>query len=449
MPKRAVPASPERLSAWPPALPAWRAMGLSLAPIGGAAFNGVAGLCAAAIAAVLVFAFARLHRRAPQAVSTGDLVASTVGAAAGRFTSLIQLAAYVLLGVGAALTLALQPLTGAPDLETALAGWWWPGWSVAVVVIAGAVVAYLPTRAVGATAAVLAGVGLLVFCYLALAIVARVMSGTPPMEFGRVTSIRLCWSPRRPYRWAWGWWDSRPPRWSAAAWGRWRALWEPRWVSPRLARWPCWWPPTSARPGFHLTAVNLSLIISQFFADAGFYWFATGALCVGSAALLALTWAATRVAGRLFGSGPEGVHPGSRGDVSAGGGVLPVSGTHRQTAVDGPRAAASRRLCARHRGQFAGRGIGGRAAGAAADPRRRRGVWCWFRCGSPISSVPALAPAEPSRRRCWRWQRCWPGLAGQCSQRPRLIDRQVRQRPVRPGCPSVAQTGRTPIRPSR
>ena len=60
-----------------------------------------------------------------------------------------------------------------------------------------------------------------------------------------------------------------------------------------------------ATGGFHPTAVNLSLIISQFFADAGFYWFATGALCVGSAALLALTWAATRVAGRLFGSGPE------------------------------------------------------------------------------------------------------------------------------------------------
>src|ERR1043165_943784 len=108
MPKRAVPASPEPPATWPPALPAWRAVGLSLAPIGAAAFNGVAGLCAAAIAAVLVFAFARLHRNAPQSVSTGDLVPPTMGPAAGRFTSLIQLAAYVLLAVGAALTLALQ-----------------------------------------------------------------------------------------------------------------------------------------------------------------------------------------------------------------------------------------------------------------------------------------------------------------------------------------------------
>ncbi|MGH8965394.1 MAG: hypothetical protein ACRDXB_08710, partial [Actinomycetes bacterium] len=112
MPKRAVPASPEPPTAWPPPLPAWRAVGLSLAPIGAATFNGVAGLCAAAIVVVLIFAFARLHRYAPQAVSTGDLVAATVGPAAGRFTSLIQLAAYVLLGVVAALTLALQPLTG-------------------------------------------------------------------------------------------------------------------------------------------------------------------------------------------------------------------------------------------------------------------------------------------------------------------------------------------------
>ncbi|WP_164681018.1 hypothetical protein [Mycolicibacterium peregrinum] len=125
MPKRAVPASPEPSATWPPPLPAWRALGLSLAPIGAAIFNGVAGLCAAAIAAVLVVAFA--------------LAAANIGA------------------------------TG----------------------------------------------------------------------------------------------------------------------------------------GFHSTAVNLSLIISEYFADAGFYWFTTGALCLGSAALLALMWAATRVAGRLFGSGPE------------------------------------------------------------------------------------------------------------------------------------------------
>lgn len=306
MPKRAVPASPEPLSAWPPALPAWRAMGLSLAPIGGAAFNGVAGLCAAAIAAVLVFAFARLHRHAAQAVSTGDLVASTMGAAAGRFTSLIQLAAYVLLGVGAALTLALQPLTGAPDLETALAGWWWPGWSVAVVVIAGAVVAYLPTRAVGATAAALAGVGLLVFFYMALAIVARVMSGTPPMEFGpsHVDSALLATAAAIPLGLGLVGFEA-----ATVVSGRLGSVARPvgaavgitalGTVALLVAA------NIGATGGFHPTAVNLSLIISQFFADAGFYWFATGALCVGSAALLALTWAATRVAGRLFGSGPE------------------------------------------------------------------------------------------------------------------------------------------------
>lgn len=306
MPKRAVPASPEPRAAWPPALPAWRAMGLSLAPIGGAAFNGVAGLCAAAIAAVLVFAFARLHRHAPQAVSTGDLVASTMGAAAGRFTSLIQLAAYVLLGVGAALTLALQPLTVAPDLETALAGWWWPGWSVAVVVIAGAVVAYLPTRAVGATAAALAGVGLLVFFYMALAIVARVMSGTPPMEFGpsHVDSALLATAAAIPLGLGLVGFEA-----ATVVSGRLGSVARPvgaavgitalGTVALLVAA------NIGATGGFHPTAVNLSLIISQFFADAGFYWFATGALCVGSAALLALTWAATRVAGRLFGSGPE------------------------------------------------------------------------------------------------------------------------------------------------
>ncbi|CRZ18895.1 hypothetical protein [Mycolicibacterium neworleansense] len=306
MPKRAVPASPERSAAWPPSLSTWRAVGLSLAPIGGAAFNGVAGLCAAAIAAVLIFAFARVHRHAPHAVSTGDLVASTVGPAAGRFTSLVQLAAYVLLGVGAALTLALQPLTGAPDLETALAGWWWPGWSVAVVVIAGAVVAYLPTRAVGATAAALAGVGLLVFVYMALAIVARVASGTPPMEFGatRIDSVLLATAAAIPLGLGLVGFEA-----STVVSGRLQSVARPVGtavgVTALVAVALLLAANIGATGGFHSTAVTLSLIISQFFADAGFYWFATGALCLGSAALLALTWAATRVAGRLFGAGPE------------------------------------------------------------------------------------------------------------------------------------------------
>lgn len=307
MPKRAIPAGPARAAAWPPALPAWRAAGLSLAPIAAAAFNGVAGLCAAAIVAVMIFAFARLHRHAPQAVSTGDLVASAVGPAAGRFTSLLQLFAYVLLGVGAALSLALQPLTGAPDLETALAGWWWPGWSVAVVVIAGAVVAYLPTRAVGATAAALAGTGLLVFVYLAVAIVARVASGTPPMQFGGPTpvdSVLLVTAAAIPLGLGLVGFEAATvvsnrlesvARPVGAAVGL-TALGA---VALLLAV------NVAATGGFHPTAQNLSLIVSEFYADAGFYWFTTGALCLASAALLGLMWAATRVAGRLFGSGPE------------------------------------------------------------------------------------------------------------------------------------------------
>ncbi|MCG7608253.1 MULTISPECIES: APC family permease [Mycobacterium] len=307
MPKRAIPASPERPVAWPPGLPAWRAVGLSLAPIAAAAFNGVAGLCAAVIAAVLIFAFARLHRYAPQAVSTGDLVASTVGPAAGRFTSLVQMAAYVLLGVGVALTLALQPLSGAPDLETALAGWWWPGWSVAVVVIAGAVVAYLPTRAVGATAAALAGTGLLIFLYLSVAIMARVAAGTPPMQFGGpapADSVLLVTAAAIPLGLGLVGFEA-----ATVVNGRLESVARPvgaavgvtalTTVVLLLAA------NIGATGGFTPSAQNLSLIVSEFYADAGFYWFVTGALCLGSAALLGLMWAATRVAARLFGSGPE------------------------------------------------------------------------------------------------------------------------------------------------
>lgn len=307
MPKRVVPVGLEQPAAWPPALPAWRAAGLSLAPIGGAVFNGLAALCATVIAAVLVFMFSRLHRHAPDAVSTGDLVASTVGPAAGRFTSLVQLAAYVLLGVGAALALALQPWSGAPDLETALAGWWWPGWSVAVVVIAGAVVAYLPTRAVGATAAALGATGLLIFLYIALAVMARVLSGTPPMQFGGPTpvdSVLLTAAAAIPLGLALVGFEA-----ATVVSGRLQSVARP--VGAALGVTALGTAALllaaniGATGGFHRTATNLSLIVYQFFSDAGYYWLATAALCLSSAALLGLMWAATRVAVRLFGSGPE------------------------------------------------------------------------------------------------------------------------------------------------
>ncbi|MDH6198853.1 hypothetical protein M2272_005513 [Mycobacterium frederiksbergense] len=305
MPKRAVSTSLEQPASWPPALPVWRATGLSLAPIVGSAFNGVAALCAAVIAGVVIFALVRLHRHAPHAASTGDLVASTVGPGAGRFTSLIQLAAYVLLGVGSALALALQPLTGAPDLESALAGWWWPGWSVAVVIIAGAVVAYLPTRAVGATAAALAGVGLLVFLYIALAIVTRVASGTPPMEFGpsHVDSLLLVTAAAIPLALGLVGFEA-----STVVSGRLQSVGRPLGNAVAvialcaLALLVATNIGTTGR--FLPSASNLPLVVSEFFHNAGFYWFVAGAVCLGSAASLALMWATTRVAARLFGSGP-------------------------------------------------------------------------------------------------------------------------------------------------
>ncbi|OMC31682.1 hypothetical protein A5740_14685 [Mycobacterium sp. GA-1841] len=306
MPKRAVPVSVEQPATWPPALPAWRAVGLSLAPICASAFHGVAALCAASVAAVLIFAFARLRRNAPDAVSTGDLVASTVGPAAGRFTSLVQLAAYVLLGVGAALSLALQPLTGAPDLETALAGWWWPGWAVAVVVIAGAVVAYLPTRAVGATAAALAGAGLLVFLYLALAVAARVVAGTPPVQVSSTQfgSVLLATAAVIPLGLGLVGFEA-----ATVVSGRLQSVARPVGAAVGVAALSALALLVAVNVGttggFQITAVNLSLVISEFYSDAGIYWFAAGALCLASAALLVLMWAATRVAARLFGPGPE------------------------------------------------------------------------------------------------------------------------------------------------
>lgn len=303
MPKRAV-SDPAQHGYTPAPLQPWRATGLSLAVIASAAFNGVGTLGAAIVAAVVICALVRLHRHAPQSPSTGDLVASTLGAMAGRLASLIQLVAYAGLGVGAAAALGLQPLTGVPDPETALASWWWPAWSVTAVVIAAAVVAQLSTRTIGAVAAVLAAVGLLVYFYLALAVMAKAVSGTPPNMYGPggFPTAMLMLAAVIPLGLGLVGFET-----ATAASGRLTSVGRPLGVAVAVTALcaAALLVATNAGTvrGFHYDASHLSLIAVELFGELGRYCLIAGGVCLSAAAALATMWAAMYVSRRLFGTG--------------------------------------------------------------------------------------------------------------------------------------------------
>lgn len=303
MPKRAVSGTlPPQYSR--PALQPWRATGLSLAVIASAAFNGVGTLCAAIVATVVIYALVRLHRHAPQSASTGDLVASTLGRAAGRFTSLVQLVAYAVLGVGAAAALGLQPLTGVADPATALTSWWWPAWAVIVVIIAAATVAQVTTRTVGAITAVLAAAGLLVYFYIALAVMAKVASGATPDMIGpaEFPSTLLMVATVIPLGLGLVGFEV-----ATVASGRLSSVGRPLGAAVAItvlcAATLLVAINMSTTHGFHYDAGYLSLITVELFGELGHYCLIAGGVCLAAAAALATMWAAMYVARRLFGAG--------------------------------------------------------------------------------------------------------------------------------------------------
>jgi hypothetical protein len=73
----------------------WVATGLSLAVIGIATQLGVFTAYAVVLLSPMVYVFARLHRQAPDARTTSDIVAAVLGERFGMFAGLIQLVAYL------------------------------------------------------------------------------------------------------------------------------------------------------------------------------------------------------------------------------------------------------------------------------------------------------------------------------------------------------------------
>lgn len=187
----------------------------------------------------MVWAFGRLHRHAPSADTTSDLVAQVLGVRTGVFTGLLQLVGYLLLGAGFAKGVGLAvPLWFTVDVDAVRTGSWWPACSVAAALLTTLGLALLGIEAV----TTLSG---------------RVSSVSRPMGLA-VAVIALC-----------------------ATTG---------WVAVARA---------SSAVGLAFDESWIVLLNADFFDSSGGYWLVSGSLALGSAALLAITLAAVRVAARL------------------------------------------------------------------------------------------------------------------------------------------------------
>jgi ethanolamine permease len=179
MPKRRVPGGSALGSATADELATWQAAGFSLAVVGVAALSGWSALVAAVMLAPMVWVFGRLRQHAPESLSTSDLVGGAVGERMALMTGLIQLAAYVLLGVHLAWAVGLEVVLEAVGPTPVPSRGWWAFCSIAAVVVAG-VMTSLRLRVIASVAAILAATGLLIQFYLALAVAAEKASGTEP-----------------------------------------------------------------------------------------------------------------------------------------------------------------------------------------------------------------------------------------------------------------------------
>jgi hypothetical protein len=304
MPKRTVSETQDTGYFVPGILPTWRAAGLSLAVAGTAVFNGVGALGAVLIAAVVIYALERLHRHAPHAPSTSDLVGSTLGPPAARLTGMIQLIAYAVMAAGVAVSLGGLSFYHSADPASAMASWWWPALSVAFVVLAATLVAVLPTRTIGAVAAVLAAVGLLVYFYVGLAIIAKVLSGTARLDIGPQSfpSALVTLATVIPLGLGLVGFEV-----ASAANSRLQSVSRPLGLALAAVA-VCTVTllvavNVAAAGGFQYQASSFSSIAVEMFGYPSRFWLLAGPVPLSCAAVLALLWAATRVAGRLFGDG--------------------------------------------------------------------------------------------------------------------------------------------------
>jgi amino acid transporter len=281
----------------------WLAAGLSLAVIGITTQLGVFTVYAAVLLTPMVYVFARLHGHAPQARTTSDLVGAVLGERFGVFAGLIQLVAYLLIGVKFAQVVAMSVLTKflAGDSYVPI-GWFTVG-SIAAVAGAGIVIHLLSTRVIVWVAAILAAIGMLVYFYVAIALVALIATGSQPRDPGismpttpnvtyglvdvllgvlLVVGFEVVTTINRDVR------SAGRSMGLALALTAGCALTVAAALSPRLfrsVRMP------SDRP--------FALLVGAYLGDAGAMWVLIGNLVFGCAGLLMLTFATVRVTRRL------------------------------------------------------------------------------------------------------------------------------------------------------
>ncbi|MDT7762234.1 MAG: hypothetical protein QOC63_1654 [Mycobacterium sp.] len=283
------------------ALRTWQVAGMSLAAGGVAVTRGPGAVAAVVALSPMVWAFGRLHRHAPTASSTSDLIGKVLGVRAGVFVGLLQLVGYLLLAVGFSRNIGLGgALLLVHDAESVTGSWWWPVCAVAAAIVAAALIYVCRVRLIVSIAAVLAAAGVLVYFYVGLSAIARVATGAAPhptggvapetglgtstllivlgltlLGFEAVTTLNARMSS-----------VSRPIGAAMAVIALGAVT---GWLAVALA--------------YHTALVfdpkQMVLLASDLFADAGGIWLVASSVALGSAALLAITLAGVRVASRL------------------------------------------------------------------------------------------------------------------------------------------------------
>jgi hypothetical protein len=282
------------------ALPTWQATGLSLAVIVGHVFNGSGALVFGLLSVGVIWTLHRLHTHAPGSRTTADLIASVSGATPARAIAVVQFVAYALIGAYTAKSITSMALPWMTGPDTTIPGWSGPALGVATAAVGCLLVGALPTRLLAPAVTVLAAFSLLVFFYVALAVIARVLSGTAPvkpiMEFG-TTPAAAEWGPAALLiSLAIAFAGFEIP---TSASDRLRSVRRPLGGAMALATLCAalaWVATNLGSTGeFRYDAADLVLIAGQMFGGTGTLWLLAAAIAGAVAALLVLIWGATLV----------------------------------------------------------------------------------------------------------------------------------------------------------
>ncbi len=295
MPKKRVTSESGEES--PALLSGWQATGPSLAVVSSAVFGGLGTLLGALILAPVIHALIRLRLVAPEAANVADLVAATLGRRAGAFTATLQTIGYAVLAALGAQTVGVHLTSYVIDDPSALSGTWlWPMYAVSALVLITLLAFSLPGRVVASLAAVLAAVGLLVYFYLALAVIARTYSGTAHVvvsEENLPSGFAMC-SALAVLALGLVGFDVVTTRSREV-----RSLGRPMGLAvgaATLVALLVWYADHVGGGGdLRLSGSQFAFVVYQMFPEAGIISLAVGAMCLAIAIVLALMWAIVRL----------------------------------------------------------------------------------------------------------------------------------------------------------